>query len=97
MNSGTGRCLQHLAIRILAVGGDAEVHRADVLLVLGHEQILDLCAAAEHDEQKPGGERIERAAMADFLGAEAATDDGDDVVGRHARGFVDEENTVKIR
>ena len=58
--------------------------RADVFLVLAHEQILDLRAAAEDDEEQAGGERIERAAMADLLRAETAADDGDDVVRGHA-------------
>ena len=85
-----------MAVGILAVGRHAERHRADVFLVLGHEQILDLRAASEDDEEQAGGERIERAAVADFFGVEPAADDGDDVVRGHAGRFVHEEDAVKF-
>jgi hypothetical protein len=33
--------------------------------------------------------------MTDLLGTEPLPDDGNDVMAGHARGFVDQENTVK--
>ena len=33
------------------------------------EQILDLCSASDDDDQQTGGQRVERAAMADFFGS----------------------------
>ena len=85
-----------LPIGILAVRHHTEPHRADVFLVLAHQQILNLRAAPEHDDEEPGGERVEGAAMADLLRAERAPHDGDDVVRGHARGFIYEEDAVRL-
>ena len=57
--SGPAVVSWNLAIRILAIGGLAELHGALVLLVLGHEDILDFVAAADDDDEQPGGEGID--------------------------------------
>jgi hypothetical protein len=78
----------------LAVSGDAERHRADVFLVLAHEEVLNLGATPEDDDEQAGGERVERAAVADLLGVERAADYGNHVVRGHAGGFIDQEDAV---
>ena len=92
---GHGFGFDDFAVSILAAGGDAEGHGAGVFLVFGHEQILDLRPAPEREDEQAGGARIERAAVADLLGVEAAADDGDHVMRGHAGRFIYEEDTVK--
>jgi hypothetical protein len=88
--------LLDLAVGILAVGRHAEPHSADVFLVLGHEQILDLRAAPDDHDEQPGRERIERAAVPHFLDVEPAPHDRHDIVRSHAGRFVDQEDTIEI-
>ena len=70
-------------------------HRADVFLVLAHEQILDFGSASEREQKQTGRNRIERSAMADLFDLQPSPDERDDVVRRHARGFVDEQDAVR--
>ena len=79
-----GARLDHLAIGILAVGHLAKPHGAHVFLVLAHQQVLDLRAAADRDEQQTGGQGIERPAVTDLLRAERATRNRHDVMRGHA-------------
>ena len=69
--------------------------RADVFLVLAHEQILDLRPAAEGENEQTGGDRVERAAMADLFDLELAPNERDDIVRGHAGGFVDQQDAVR--
>jgi hypothetical protein len=83
-----------LVVGILRPGGDAEEHGADVFLVLAHQQVLNFCAATNDNDQQPRRERIERAAMADPLRAEAAADIATTSRG-HAFGFVDQQDAIE--
>ena len=87
---------KNLAIGVLAVGDFAEAQRADILLVLAHEEVLDFCSPADGDDQETGCEWVERAAVADFLGVQRATGYGHDIVGCHASGFVHEQDAINF-
>ena len=78
---------------VVAGGRGAQHHVGDVLLLLGLQRIDHLGGAADADQQDAGGERIERAGVADldFPVAEAAQREFDfaDHIGRGpAQGLV---------
>ena len=91
---GHGLFLECLAVGVLGIGDDAELHGRGVFLVLGHEQVLDFGCLADDEHEEAGGERIERAAMADLLEMKAIAHVIHDVVGGATGGLVDEENSV---
>ena len=86
----------HHAVGILAAGGFPELEGSRVFLVLAHQQVLDLGAPADRDEKQPGGQRIERAAMADLLRVEGAPRDRDDVVRCHPGRLVHHQYPVNL-
>ena len=90
-----GLLLHDFSGAILRIGRGAERERAGVFFVLAHEQILDLGPASEREQKQAGGDRIERAAMADLLDLKPSPNECDDVVRRHARGFIDEQDAVR--
>src|SRR5436305_1517622 len=83
----SGRKLQHFLERF----GVCDVEFAGDHTAQGGE----MRAAAEHDDEQAGGIRVERAAVADFLDAELATNRVHNVVGRGAAGFINEERAVE--
>ena len=52
---------------VLGGGGGAKTADAFVFLFLGHEEVLDLGGAADHEDEEAGGVGIEGAAVADFF------------------------------
>src|SRR6266404_1457156 len=92
---GNGPLIDHFSLSILCAGCDPEHERAGVFLVLAHEQILNLCAAPECEQEQTGGDGIERAAMADLFHLEFAPNERDHVVRRHRLGLVHEKNAVR--
>lgn len=85
-----------LALAVLAVGGDAERQRADVFLLLGHEQVLNLGGIPDHENEHARGHGIQRATVADLFRIQAASRDCHDVVRGHVLTFVHEENSVDV-
>jgi len=76
---------------VLGIGGFPELEGALVLLVLGHEQILDAGGLADHEHEEAGGDGIERAAVANLALLKASTDKVDNIMGGFAGGLVDEQ------
>ena len=85
---GHGFAFEHFALPVLGAGGRPERDGADVFLVLAHQQILDLGGAPDDQHEQAGGHRIERAAVADFLGVQRPAGDGHHVVRRHVGRLV---------
>ena len=81
---------------VLGVGGFAEFERSLVLLVLGHEEVLNPGGAADHQHEQARGNGIQRAAMTHLALTKAAADEIDDIVGGSAGGFVDQKETVEL-
>ena len=88
--------LGHGTIGILAVRDFSEFERPHVFLVLAHQLVLDLGAAADRDQEQPGGQRIQRAAMADLLRVEGAPRDRDDIVRCHPGCLVHQQDPVNL-
>ena len=86
--------LGDFSVGILRIGDGAELHGGGVFLILGHEQVLDFGRLADDEHEEAGGERVERAAVADFFEMKAVAHVVHDVVGGAAAGFVDEEDSV---
>jgi hypothetical protein len=91
---GHGLFLDGFAFGVLGVGGLPEGDGADVFLVLGHEEVGEAGAVAEHENEHAGGHGVERAAMADLLHVQAAPGDGDDIVRSHVLAFVHQEDAA---
>ena len=87
--------LNHFACAVLCIGGHAEHERAGIFLVLTHEQILHLCAASHRQQKQTCGDRVEGAAMADFLGSKFSSRQRHYVVRRHSLGFIDEQDAIR--
>ena len=85
-----------LSVGVLAVRDLTEAQRADILLVLAHEEVLDFCSSADGDDQETCRERVERAAVADFFGVQRTAGYRHDIVGCHAGGFVYEQDAINF-
>ena len=96
IQSGNGFGFEDFAGGVLGIGGFAEFEGPLVLFVLGHEQILNPGSFANDEHEESGGNRVERAAVADLALVEAASDKVDDIVGSFAGGFVDQEEAVEL-
>jgi len=83
--------LEDFAGRILGVGGFAEFESTLILLVLGHEQVLDAGGFADDEHEKSRGDGVEGAAMADLALVEAAANKIDDIVGGLSGRLVDQQ------
>ena len=94
---GDGAGLEHFSGRVLGIGGFAEFESSFVLLVFGHEQVLDAGGSTDDEHEEAGGDRVERATVANFALMEAAADEVDDVVGGAAGRFIDQEQAVELR
>ena len=94
-SSGAG--LEHFASGVLGIGGFAEFESSLVLLVFGHEQVLDTGGSSDDEHEEAGGDGVERAAVADFSLMEAAADEIDNIVGGTTGRFIDQEQAVELR
>ena len=70
--------------RSCVLGCYPEHQRPRIFLVLAHEQILNFGSASEGEKEQAGRDRIERAAMADFLDLQTPPHERDDIVRCHA-------------
>jgi hypothetical protein len=58
---------------------------------------LDAGGSTDDEHEEAGGDRVERATVANFALMEAAADEVDDVVGGAAGRFIDQEQAVELR
>ncbi len=79
---------------VVRVRGQAEANLRDVLFVGAAHERRQPCRPADDEREHTRRERIERAGVPYASEADRAADDGHDVMGRRAGGFVDDENTV---
>src|SRR5690242_6946002 len=79
----------------MAGGAFAELGRALINLVFGHEAVGELGGTSEDEHQQSGGVRIQGAAMPHFLDTELAPDLLDDVVRGWPAGFIDQQSAVE--
>ena len=89
--------LEDLAGGVLSVGGFTQLQGALVLLVLGHEEVLDAGGLADDEHEESGGDRVQGAAMTDLALVKAAANKIDDVMGGFSGWFVDQQETVQLR
>ena len=85
-----------LDLALGVAGGRREAQPRDRLVALGqrHQEALHARGAPDEDQQQPGGERVQRARVADLDAlAEPPPHLRDDVVRRHPGGLVDEQTT----
>ena len=83
--------LEDFAGGVLGVGGLTQLEGALVLLVLGHEEVLNAGGFADDQHEESGGDGIESAAVTHLALVEAAADEVDNVVGSSAGGLVDQQ------
>ena len=79
---------------ILSVGFDAENHHAAITFYAAEKDIGDLGAFVDADEQQTRRKRIQRAEMADFLGAQNLFDLVHDLSRRRTFRLIDQQNAV---
>ena len=83
-----------LPFLVLGARGTSQSGGAEVFLLFTHEKILDPGGIAHHKDEHSCRHRVERSAMSDLLGSEAATGNGDHIMRGHAGGFVYQEDSV---
>jgi hypothetical protein len=83
------------ALSILRGGRHAEQQGPRIFLVFAHEQILNFRPAPKREQEQTGGDRIEGAAMADFLDPELSPDQRYHVVRSHPLCFIDKQDAVR--
>ena len=81
---------------VLGVGGFSELEGSFVLLVLGHEEILNAGGPTDDEHEEAGGDGVESTAVADLSLMEAAADKIDDIVRGSSGGFIDQEKAVEL-
>src|ERR1700693_4276560 len=82
------------AIPILGICHFAKLHCSHVLFVFAHQEILDLGASPDNDQEQTCREGVKGPAMANLLGFQTVPDNGYRVVAGHSRPLVDQQNTV---
>src|SRR5580765_1139780 len=86
---------QHdLSRAVLSVGFDAEHHYTAITFHAAEENIGTLGALVDADEEQAGSKRIQRAEMADFLGAQNLFDLVHDLSRRRTLRLIDQQNAV---
>jgi len=90
-----GADLAHgFAIGIVSVGGEAEADHAFVVFLGSGVELRQAREVADDEREHAGGERIERAQMADGALLENPAHAVNHVVGSPTGGFVDDENAI---
>ena len=84
-----------MPVGVVTVGRLAELDRAGIGLVGGHEPLGQLGAAAQHNDEQPGGVGIQRAAVADFLDPKLAPDGVHHIVRSGAGWLVNQDRAVE--
>ena len=79
---------------VLGISRYSQQHRAGVILVFAHEEILNFGSAPEGEQEQTGRDRIKRAAVPDLFYLQPSPDNGDDIVRCHSGRLVDEQDAV---
>jgi len=86
---------QNLAFRIGGGGFLSQPHAGTVDLVGVQQMLGKLGGLSEADRQQAGSQRVKTAGMAGFFSLEQPTDFLQGLIGGHAFGLVEQENTVE--
>ena len=79
---------------ILSIGFDAENHHAAITFYAAEKNIGNLGTLVDADEKQTRSKRIQRAEMADFLGAQNLFDLVHDLSRRRTLRLIDQQNAV---
>ena len=93
---GDGAGFEDFSCGVLGVGGFPEFKGSLVLLVFGHQEILNASSPTDDEHEEPGRDGIESAAVADLSLIEAAADKIDDIVRGSTWGFIDQKKAVEL-
>ena len=93
---GDGAGFEDFSCGVLGVGGFPEFKGSLVLLVFGHQEILNASSPTDDEHEEPGRDGIESAAVADLSLIEAAADKIDDIVRGSTGGFIDQKKAVEL-
>jgi hypothetical protein len=88
---GDGAGFEDFSCGVLGVGGFPEFEGPLVLLVFGHQEILNASSPTDDEHEEPGRDGVESAAVADFSLMKTPADKVHDIVGGSSRRFVDQE------
>ena len=93
---GDGAGFEDFSCGVLGVGGFPEFKGSLVLLVFGHQEILNASSPTDDEHEEPGRDGIESAAVADLSLIEAAADKIDDIVRGSTGGFIDQKKAIEL-
>jgi len=93
---GDGAGFEDFSCGVLGVGGFPEFKGSLVLLVFGHQEILNASSPTDDEHEEPGRDGVQGAAVADLSLIEAAADKIDDIVRGSTWGFIDQKKAVEL-
>jgi len=93
---GDGAGFEDFSCGVLGVGGFPEFEGPLVLLVFGHQEILNASSPTDDEHEEPGRDGVEGAAVADLTLIKASANKIDDIVGGSSGGFIDQEKAVEL-
>ena len=93
---GDGAGFEDFSCGVLGVGGFPEFKGSLVLLVFGHQEILNASSPTDDEHEEPGRDGVAGAAVADLTLINASANKIDDIVGGSSGGFIDQEKAVEL-
>jgi hypothetical protein len=93
---GDGAGFEDFSSGVLGVCGFPKFKGSLVLLVFGHQEILNASSPTDDEHEEPGRDGVEGAAVADLTLIKAAANKIDDIVGGSSGGFIDQEKAVEL-
>ena len=93
---GDGAGFEDFSCGVLGVGGFPEFKGSLVLLVFGHQEILNASSPTDDEHEEPGRDGVQGTAVADLTLIKASTNKIDDIVGGSSGGFIDQEKAVEL-
>ena len=93
---GDGAGFEDFSCGVLGVGGFPEFKGSLVLLVFGHQEILNASSPTDDEHEEPGRDGVQGAAVADLTLIKTSTNKIDDIVGGSSGGFIDQEKAVEL-
>ena len=81
---------------VLGVGGFPKLECSFVLLVFGHQEILNAGGPTDDEHEEASGDGVESATVSDLSLLEAATYKINDIVRGSSGGFIDQEKAVEL-
>ena len=91
-----GAGFENFPCGVLGVSGFSEFEGSLVLLVFGHQEVLNAGGPTDDEHEEAGGDGVESATVSDLSLLEAATYKIDDIVGGSSGGFIDQEKAVEL-